>query len=469
MKRVGKSVFFIVSIFIVLLTVVSFTGLSTTYGDKTVTYVKGGNDIRWGIDIRGGVDVTFTPPAGIDATDEQMNAARAVIEQRLVNLHITDNEVYVDYNKDRVLVRFPWKEGESNYDPETAIKELGETALLTFREGYELNSDGTPAGITASNVILNGEDIKSATAGYYQDQMSGNPSSYVVSLELNDSGKAKFAEATTRLAATKGVISIWMDDTMISYPQVNDPITDGQAQITGNFDAKEAQALADKINSGALPFKLETQDFNTIDPTLGMGARDVMIMAGIIAFLLVALYVFLYYRLPGAVAVISLLGQVAGSIAAVTGFLPFIASFTLTLPGIAGIILSIGMGVDANIISAARIKEEINSGKSVDGAISAGYERAFTAIFDGNLTLIIIAIVLMAAFGPSDGIFTRILGFLFAGFGQSTAGAIYSFGYTLLIGSIMNFIFGVTASKLMLKSISKFKAFRKPWFYGGEK
>lgn len=468
MKRVGKPVFFIVSIFIILLTVVSFTGLTTVYGDKTTTYIKGGNDIRWGIDIRGGVDVTFTPPQDIDATDDQMNAAKAVIEQRLVNLHITDNEVYVDYNKDRILVRFPWKEGESNFDPESAIKELGETALLTFREGNEIGSDGKPTGVTKSNVILEGKDIKAATAGYITDQKTGTPS-YVISLELNDSGKQKFSDATTKLSASKGIISIWMDDTMISYPTVNEPIKDGKAQITGNFTAEEATALANKINSGALPFKLETQDFNTIDPTLGMGARDVMILAGIIAFLLVSLFMVLYYRLPGGVAVIALLGQVAGSIAAVTGFLPFISSFTLTLPGIAGIILSIGMGVDANIISAARIKEEIQSGKSIDGSISLGYDRAFTAIFDGNLTLIIIAIVLMAAFGPSDSLFAKLLSFLFIGFGQSTAGAIYSFGYTLLVGAIMNFIFGVTASKLMLKSVSRFKVFRKAWFYGGEK
>ena len=461
MKRVGKPVFFIVSILIVLLTVVSFTGISTIYGDKKTTYIKGGNDIRWGIDIRGGVDVTFTPPEGVDATKEQMDAARAVIEQRLVNLHITDNEVYVDYNKDRVLVRFPWKEGESNYDPESAIKELGETALLTFREGHEVDNDGLPSGTTKDNIILEGKDVKSATAGYITNQATNEPE-YIVSLELNDSGKDKFSEATTRLSKTQGTISIWMDDTMISYPTVNEPITNGKAQIS-------AQALADKINSGALPFKLETQNFNTIDPTLGMGARDVMVLAGIIAFLCIAVFVTLMYRLPGAVAVIALLGQVAGSIAAVSGFLPFIPSFTLTLPGIAGIILSIGMGVDANIITAARIKEEIYAGKSIDGSISIGYQRAFAAILDGNLTLIIVAIVLMGAFGPSDSLFAKLLSPLFFVFGQSTAGAIYSFGYTLLVGAIMNFIFGVTASRLMLKSISRFKPFRKPWLYGGEK
>ncbi len=408
------------------------------------------------------------PPEGVDATKEQMDAARAVIEQRLVNLHITDNEVYVDYNKDRVLVRFPWKEGESNYDPESAIKELGETALLTFREGHEVDNDGLPSGTTKDNIILEGKDVKSATAGYITNQTTNEPE-YIVSLELNDSGKDKFSEATTRLSKTQGTISIWMDDTMISYPTVNEPITNGKAQISGQFDAESAQTLADKINSGALPFKLETQNFNTIDPTLGMGARDVMVLAGIIAFLCIAVFVTLMYRLPGAVAVIALLGQVAGSIAAVSGFLPFIPSFTLTLPGIAGIILSIGMGVDANIITAARIKEEIYAGKSIDGSISIGYQRAFAAILDGNLTLIIVAIVLMGAFGPSDSLFAKLLSPLFFVFGQSTAGAIYSFGYTLLVGAIMNFIFGVTASRLMLKSISRFKPFRKPWLYGGEK
>ena len=120
--------------------------------------------------------------------------------------------------------------------------------------------------MTKDNIILEGKDVKSAEAGYITDQATQKPQ-YIVSLELNDSGKEKFSEATTRLSQTKGTISIWMDDTMISYPSVNEPITDGKAQISGQFEAEEAQALADKINSGALPFKLETQNFNTIDPT----------------------------------------------------------------------------------------------------------------------------------------------------------------------------------------------------------
>ncbi len=202
---------------------------------------------------------------------------------------------------------------------------------------------------------------------------------------------------------------------------------------------------------------------------LGSGAKDAMMLAGIIAFLLVSAYIIVLYRLPGVIAVIALLGQAAGSIAAITGFFPGIPSFTLTLPGFAGVILSIGMGVDANIITAERIKEELKNGKTLDGAIDAGYERGWTAIFDGNITVIFVAVILMGVFGPPDGFFSTLLKPILSFFGPSTTGAIYSFGYTLLVGIVLNFVMGVTASRLMLKSVSKFKALRKPWLYGGEK
>ena len=464
MKRVGKPVFFVVAVLIVAFLCTSLLGISTTYGDRTDVYIKGGNDIRWGIDIRGGVEVTFTPPEDVDATETQMRAAEAVIQQRLITLNITDSEVYTDYSRDRIIVRFPWKEDEADFDPQAAIAELGETARLTFREGNETDAEGKPTGVTAENIILEGDDVSEAGAYYDPENQT-----YGVSLTLSESGTQKFSDATTRLSEENGIISIWMDDTMISYPNVNDPITDGQASITGNFTAEEAQDLADKINSGALPFALETANYSTIDPSLGTGARDVMILAGAVAFLLVAVFMICMYRLPGVVAVIALMGQLALSVAAVSGYLPFIPSFTLTLPGIAGIILAIGMGVDANVITSERIREEIRSGKSIDGAIELGYQRAFSAILDGNMTVVIVAIILMGAFGPPSSLFAKLLNPIFFLFGSTLAGTVYSFGYTLLVGVIGNFIFGILCSKLMLKSISRFKAFRKPKFYGGER
>lgn len=462
-NKIKKPVFFIVFFVIAFFTLSQVFGISSYYGDIKHTYIKSAEEIRWGIDIRGGVDVTFTPPDGIEATDEQMDSAKEVIALRLVSLGITDSECYVDYKNDRIIVRFPWKSEETNFNPEEAVKELGETAMLTFREGKEVDSMNLPTGITKENVILKGEDVVEAYVS--QD----NDKNYVVALKLSDEGKTKFAEVTTRLAPDRGIISIWMDETMISYPNVNDAITDGNATISGGFTYESAKSLADKINSGALPFKLETASFSTISPTLGLGARDAMVLSGILALILIAIFMIIVYRLPGFVAVIALIGQVAGMIAAVSGYFGFMDSATLTIPGIAGIILSIGMGVDANVITSERIKEELKNGKTLDGAINAGFNRGFTSIFDGNITNVIVAVILMGAFGVPDSIFAKALKWVFFMFGPSTEGTVYSLGYTLLVGIILNFIMAVTASKLMLVSLSKFKFLRNPRLYGGVK
>lgn len=452
-------VFFLIAAFMYLATF----GISSQYGDITTSYIRGVSEIRWGIDIRGGVDVTFTAPEEFkeSVTDSQVDSAKAIIETRLVNNHITDYEVYADYTSKRIIVRFPWQADNEDFDPESAVKELGETAMLTFREGYEVDDEGLPTGQTET-VILEGKDVKQAAV-----VVNTESNTYEVSLEFNSEGAEKFADATGRLVGDS--ISIWMDDFCFSAPTVNQRIEGGSASISqpNGFELTEAQELANKINGGALPFKLEIDNFSTISPTLGAGARDAMAIAGMIAFLLISVFMIIYYRLPGFVAVIALFGQVAGMFAAVTGFFAFNSSFTLTIPGIAGIILSIGMGVDANVISAERIKEELSTGKTIDGSIHSGFERGFAAILDSNLTVVIVAIILMGAFGTSDSLCAKLLTPVFFMFGPTTAGTIYSFGYTLLVGVIMNFIMGCTATRLMLTSISKFKVFRKPFWYGG--
>ena len=315
-RRIGKPVFFIVAAFIILFSYFAFCGFKTKYGDNDTTWIKGASDIRWGIDIRGGVDVTFKPADNINATDEQMDAAQSVIENRLTANNITDHELYVDYAKDRIIVRFPWKSDEKDFDAQAAVQELGSTAQLIFREGSE--STGT--------VVLEGKHVD--TAKYAFDQQTNQS---VVSLTLTTEGTSKFSEATGRLKGQ--TISIWMDDTLLSAPTVNEQITDGKAIISGNFDAKSATKLANQIQSGSLPFKLEVESQGAISPTMGIAARDAMLLAGVIAFALVCLFMLLYYRLPGFVACIALTGMVAGSIAAVSGFFGFLESFTLTLPG----------------------------------------------------------------------------------------------------------------------------------------
>ena len=465
MKRTGKPVFFIVAIITIVFTILSITGISSYYGDIQSVYIKGGDQIRWGIDIRGGVEVTFVHQGDADPTNEELDGAAEVMRQRLVAQGINDYSVYSDYNSDRIVVQFPWAEDEENFDPESAIAELGTTAQLRFIEGTETDSEGNPTG----EVILDGSMVENARAAYVATDKQGGNYQWVVELTLNDEGAAAFSTATSELVSSNGQIAIWMDDQMISAPAVNQAITDGEAMITGNFDSESATTLANQINGGALPFSLETASYSTIDPTMGEGARDAMILAAVIAFVLICIFMLVVYRLPGVVAIIALMGQVALMIAALTGFFPGISSSTLTLPGIAGMILSIGMGVDANIITAERIREEINAGKSIDGAIHLGYHRAFSAILDGNITTLIVAIILMGTFGAPGSFFNTIMQPILFMFPASTEGTIYSFGFTLMVGIVGNFVFGVFASRLMTQSLSRFKCFRKPKFYGGER
>ena len=382
--------------------------------------IKGADQMRYGIDIRGGVEATYAPKdLGRAPTEIELESARTIIETRMDAKNITDRDVTIDKNNGKILVRFPWKSDEANFDAQKAVSELGETARLTFRD---------PQG----NVILGGSDI---TKSYARINNNGNDP--VVVLEMSDQGAGKFAEATGRLIGQ--TINIYMDETLISWPTVGTQITNGNAQIEHLGSLEAASALANKINAGSLPFSLVANNCNIISPTLGSGALDVMVMAGKLAFILVCLFMLVYYRLPGLVACIALTLQVSGQLLALS-----VPQFTLTLPGIAGLILSVGMGVDANVIVSERIKEEIKSGKTLLRAIETGFEKAFSSVFDGNITVIIVAVILM------------ILG----------SGSMLSFGYTLLCGVIMNFVAGITASRLMIRSLANFKSLRRPQFFG---
>ena len=454
MNRKGKSwPLFVVAILIVLFSLTAIFGVSYTYGDIKNVYVKGASDIRFGIDIRGGVDVTFMPADDVEATDAQMTAAKTVIEDRLVGLGITDYESYVDNNKNRIIVRFPWKNDEADFNPQTAIDEIGTTAKMVFRKGSSATGEE----------ILSGDDVASASAAYNETE------GWVVQLKFNSAGASAFATATTELAANNGTISIWLDDNNISTATVNEAITGGEAIIKGNFDQDSASTLANQINSGSLPFALSAESYSTISPSLGAKSLDVMVQAGIIAFILVAILMIVRYRLPGTIAVISLMGQAAATLAVVSGYFTVFPGSTLTLPGIAGIILGIGMGVDANVITAERIKEELSKNKTLEGAVNSGFKMGLTPIIDGNVTIVIVAAILMGAFGPTDGFWAKVFNPIFYWFGPSTAGTIYSFGFTLLTSVLLNFVFGVWATRVMIRGAVHFKPLRNAWLFGGKK
>lgn len=464
-SKIGKSAFFIVFILIIVFAVLSTMGISTYNGDIKKSIVWGIDDIRWGMDIRGGVSATFVVPeeyaAEHEITADDLSAAKSILETRLVNKNINDYNVYVDNATNGVIVQFPWQSDDTSFDPQQAVREIGETAQLTFREKHEVDEEGKPSGETLDNIIMTGDQVERATASYEPKDDNSGQREWVVVLQFKEEGRKAFAEATEKLSSKENqdagtnIVSIWMDDECISYPQVHQRLEQESCRISGSFDEASAHDLANKINGGSLPFTMENSSLSTISPILGIGARDAMALAGIIAFILIAIFMIIYYRLPGFVAVVALTGQVAGMFAAITGFFGFNNASSLTLPGIAGIILSIGMGVDANVISAERIKEELKAGRTIDGALKNGFSRGFTAILDSNLTVIIVALILMAVFGTW--------------FGATTEGTVYSFGYTLLAGVIMNFIMACWATRMMTIGLSKFKCFRKTSFYGVKK
>lgn len=394
----------------ILIAILAFIGIAAFgMGDG----VKGIYDMRFGIDIRGGVEAIFEP-AGLDRdiTESELNSAREVIETRLDNQNITDRNVTVDKTAGYIIVQFPWKSGETDFNPEDAIAELGEMAELTFRD-------------TEGTIMIEGKDVESASPAI---DNSGVTQDYVVQLKFNANGAKLFEEATSKLIGQR--MSIYMDELLLSSPTVQTKISGGEAVITNLESYEAAQELSEKINAGALPFSLETTNFSTISPSLGNNSLNIMVIAGIIAFFLVCIFMIAFYKLSGVVACITLVFQIVLQLLAIS-----IPQYTLTLPGIAGIILTIGMAVDANIIISERISEELKKGLSVRSSILNGYKSAFTSVLDGNVTTAIVAVILMI-FG---------------------SGSMLSFGYTLIAGMVVNLLIGVTVSKQLILSITSFR------------
>ena len=383
--------------------------------------MKGARDMRFGIDIRGGVEAIFEP-VGLDRapTETEVTAARNIMESRLDDKNILDREVTADSDRGYVIVRFPWKSGETEFNPEAAIAELGEMANLTFRD-------------EAGNIMLEGKDV--STSNPVESSQTGLKQ-YAVELYFTEEGAEKFADATGKLIGQR--MGIFMDDTIISNPVVRDQITGGNAIIDGMESYEEAKELSDKINAGALPYSMATRNFSTISPSLGAAALDIMVGAGVAAFVLICVFMVVKYRLPGFVACLGLAFQTCLQLLAIS-----VPQYTLTLPGIAGIILSLGMAVDANVIINERIGEELRDGASLKDAILAGYKRAYSSVMDGNITSAIVAAILMM-FG---------------------SGPMLSFGYTLLAGIMINVVIGVYYSKVILLSLVKERHFSAPgWF-----
>lgn len=425
---------FLVFAFIAVMTYICFAG--SLFG---LVKIPGVNDIVPGIDINGGIDAMLyaITDDGSKPTQEQLDSAKVIIGKRLDKAGILDRNLSTDVESGRIVVQIPWAPGETDYNPDKTLAMIGKTALLTFQEVDEDKVDENGHYLPTGRIILEGKDVVNAVPAR-NSQTQGME----VLLELNAEGRKAFADATERLMGEP--IAIFMDDQFISAPVVKAHITDGNAVITlANRNDEEAIAeakdLADTIRSGSLPFKLEAKQVNAISPLLGKGALNITIRAFIVAFVLICLFMIIYYRLPGLIASIALF-----TLAILT--LNFISwmGITLTLPGLAGIVLSVGMGVDANVIIFERIKEELRAGKTLKAAVDLGFRRAFSAIVDGNVTTLIVAVILY------------IYG----------TGAMISFAYTLFIGVVISFFTAITLTRTMMVAVTDFGIARKPWLYG---
>ncbi|MBR6554549.1 MAG: protein translocase subunit SecD [Clostridia bacterium] len=367
--------------------------------------------IRLGLDLAGGSSITYQAKnEGGDVTSSGMNSVLEVMRNRLDNAGFTEALVYL-YGDDMIVVELPSVE-----DPSKEALNFMQTAKLEFK----VNGEKTAA--------LTGDDVAVAYATYQQDQKTGDVQA-VVNLEFTVAGAKKFAEATKNCALTKKTLDIFVDGVCISSPTVSSEyastgITGGKAVISGGFATlEEAEVLANNIDAGALQYDLEQVSMESVKASLGEDALKISLMAGAIGLLLVMAFMAIYYRTPGVWASVSLVAY-----AALFFLVLAIGQFNLTLTGIAGIILSIGMAVDANVIIFERMKEELYAGKSVKSAIKSGYKRALWAILDSNVTTMIACAVL----------------YIFG------SGTIKGFALTLGIGVIISMFTALVISRVLL-------------------
>ena len=352
----------IISLIVTVLMLVVF-GFTTIVGWGE-THTGAMENIKLGLDLAGGVSITYQVKDD-NPTDEEMKDTIYKLQKR-VEQYSTEASVYQE-GDDRINIEIP-----GVTDANAILDELGKPGSLEFQ-----TSDGT--------TVITGSDIKTATAKTGQDDM-GNKE-YSVELDLNDEGTEKFAEAT---AANIGKqISIVYDGDVISAPTVQSAITGGQAYITGNFSYEEADNLAATIRIGGLKLQLEELRSNVVGAQLGEKAVSTSLKAGAIGLAIVFVFMICVYLLPGLASGLALLIYTEIVLLVLNAF-----NVTLTLPGIAGIILSIGMAVDANVIIFARVREEMAKGRSVKNALKDGFQKAMSAIVDGNVTTLIAAIVL---------------------------------------------------------------------------
>ncbi len=405
-------------------------------------------NINTGLDLAGGVSITYEASEENPSADDMSDTIYKL--QQRVEQYSTESQVYQEGNN-RIVVEIP-----GVTDANAILEELGKPGSLYFiaetdadgNDNYTLNTQTGEYELTKTieelqedgSIVLTGTDVSDARAMVGQDEL-GNNTENVVSLSLTEEGTTKFADATAKAYENSESIGIYYDGHFVSVPNVNNEITDGQAQITGMADAEEAEELASTIRIGGLNLELSELRSSVVAAQLGQEAISTSLLAAAIGLALIILFMIFVYRIPGFVAGIALVIYVCLDLIALNAF-----DLTLTLQGIAGIILSIGMAVDANVIIYARIQEEIAAGRSVRTALKNGFSKAFSAIFDGNVTTLIAAFVL------------NWLG----------SGTIKGFAQTLALGIVLSMFTALVISRLLINAIYAVGV-RNEKFYGKRK
>lgn len=422
----AKSIVSFILVAVLIAAIASVCAFDIKIGNFEIPGVLGDDGIKKGLDLVGGSIIVFEPdvPEGTKVTEADLNAAETIIRTRLDSQG--NNEATITRQGEMGLrVEIPNVD-----DPQEAVDMIGQVAKLEF-----LDADG--------NVIMDGSKtyVQSATRMYGDYSGNGRQENYI-ELQFTKEGQSVFSKATEdAMAAEEGkrYISIALDGVVQLSPNVKSVITDDHCVITGNYTADEAVAVANLISSGSLPFALKDAELRSVGPTLGAQALDSAITAALIGILLVMLFMLVMYRIPGLVADISLVAYISIVLLIMAGF--FIGDgvesgyrVTLTLPGIAGVILSIGMAVDANVVIFERIKDELRHGKSVGAAVEGGFKRAITAVIDSNVTTIIACVVL----------------YIFG------SGTIKGFAITLGIGIVCSMLTAIFLTKYLLKLIVGF-------------
>jgi len=402
-------------------------------------------NINLGLDLEGGVSITYQVKGETPSQEDMDDTVYKM--QRRVEQYSTEAQAYQE-GSDRVSIEIPGVE-----DANTILEELGQPGSLYFikhydsegNENYTLGSDGYVLNKSieelqgTDSIVLTGSEVKNATAGSFQQSTTG-ATEYGVDLTLNDEGTAAFAAATEEAYNNgKDTIAIYYDGDLISVPQVNAIIENGQAQISGEgMTYEEADNIASTIRIGGLNLELEEISSKVVGAQLGEEAISTSLMAGAIGLAIVCLFMMWVYLLPGLASSIALVFYTGLTLVLLNAF-----DITLTLPGIAGIILGIGMAVDANVIIFARVKEELSSGASVHASLKAGFHKAMSAILDGNITTLIAAAVLW-----------------FRG-----SGPVRGFAQTLALGVVVSMFTALVVTRLIIFSIYAL-GIRNPKVYG---